>query len=191
MTSGNTERLEHRASFSQDDSGQHRADAIEKLWHDSGNMDPKEMDSILWREQQGSDSDRAQTKWQQLQDALSQNKLEDSELTAFARNAAEYRKSVRDEILNDPEVTREYMFRDHLLVDKVDSVDSNLLAHTLTTIAERSNWYPLPGGQQDNHDKYRELVQMARQGRWEQIPDRIREMHSEATGPTSQQEQAA
>ena len=176
MTTPRGERLDHRTHYPMD-AGQLREQAIEDLW-DAQTTDNKKLDLILFGEREGHESDLAQSKWRNLQDNLSRGKIDDVSLAQFALDAAQNAKEVSKEILNNDR-TKEYLYRDDLLVDKADSLNNTLTVHTIQTIAEKSEWYPFPGEPDGHFKEHLELIQMARKGLWDQIPKRIHEMHLE------------
>ena len=181
MPARNGERLEHQAGF--DTEVNHvndRADTIDKLWDNSQSLTKQEMDVVMFGQQRDGESDDTVARWSKLDDGMSKDKMDDQSLSEFARDTAEHYKEVKRDILNDPDVTREYLYRDDLLVERVDSIETDLLSHTLLTVAERSQWFPLPGDHGSNIHNYSSLITMARKDQWEDIPARIREMHQEA-----------
>ena len=170
-----TEHLEHRSNARVQNHEEARIDAMEALWSEYEPSTKENLNLVVYGERRGGEDDLSQAKWNTLQDGLSKEKLGDAELADSARAAADYAKEAEREML-DSHLTEGYQGRDDLLMEKVYTLESNLLYHTLQTVSDRSNWYPLP----ENHDHFenhRELANMARSDRWEEIPGRIREIH--------------
>ena len=188
MPGKSNERLDYRTreetSFQEQ-----RMEAMDSLWEDHS-VSKEHMDTVIFGERRGGDDDASQTQWKTIQDGMAQEKLDDKALTTFAQATADYLKDTRKDFVDDRDRTQEYLYRDDLLMEKVENLDANLAAHCLERIAERSNWYPLPGDQDNNFRKHIELAQMARRNQWAQIPERLREMHQEITTEISRDQTA-
>lgn len=175
------ERLEHRGNHDvdhQDDRAEARIEAMDALWDNHRSLNKQELDLVVFGERKGGEDDRSQAQWQTIQDGLAQEKMDDKSLSDFAVATASYVKDARKEAL-DSDIARDYAGLDHLLVEKVDSIEANLTAHALQTISERSNWYPFPGEDRSHYENHVELANMAKHGKWEDIPERLRNMHQE------------
>ncbi len=182
MPSKGQEKLDHNVEH-QDDKTEASPDAMDALWDNHNSLSKEQLDLVIFGEPKGREDHKSQAQWQTIQHGLAQGKMDDQSLSAFAVATGDYVKETRKEVLQS-DIARDYAGQDHILVDKIDSIDANMTAHALQTISERSGSYPFPEADAGHYDKHVELARIAQQGKWADIPGRIREMHQELSRQT-------
>ena len=186
MPSTGQEKLDHETRHNvepQDDRAEARADAMDALWDNHNSLSREQLDLVIFGERKGGEDDRSRTQWQTIQDGLAQDKMDDLSLSAFAEATGDYvRETSREALQSD--IARSYTGQDHILADKIDSIDANMTAHALQTISERSGSYPFPEADAGHFDRHVELARMAQQGNWADIPRRIRDINQELSRET-------
>lgn len=142
--------------------------------------DKEQHDLFIYRDPRGQD-ETTHAQWHTIHEGLAQDKLENERLAHFARAAADYAKDAKQELLKDPDLYPDLPGQDHLMVDRVDNLDANLLLHTLTNVTDRSHYYPFPNGADPDYALHNEIIRMAKQNEWEHIPAKLEAMYLEAS----------
>ena len=140
-----------------------------------GNPSKEPLDLYVYNDPREND-DSAQTQWRLIQEGLAKEKIGDDELAVFAKAIGEYTKDAIKEIMDDRDFTSDYVTRDDLLLEKRLNIESNLNAHAIMTIAERSTW----NVGKSHIGLVEDLFEAADHGRWEQIPAKIKDMNNPA-----------
>ena len=118
--------------------------------------------------------------WGTITEGLSKDRLDDEELTGFAQALGAYVKDARQELLNEWGLAEEYTYRDDLLLEKMVRIEQDLRALALMEISQRSEWGLKPTGA--NVDAAKDVARLAQEGRWAEIPGRLREMGQNQEG---------
>ena len=112
--------------------------------------------------------------WATITEGLAKDRLDDEELTGFAQALGTYVNDARQELLQEWGLALEYAYRDDLLLDKMLRIKEDLSGVALQEIAGRfqSDLEQTP----ENAAAAQDVSQLAQQGKWTEIPGKLREM---------------
>ena len=125
----------------------------------------------------GGDADAV---WTTITEGLAKDRLDDKELAGFAQALGAYVNEARQELLQEWGLAQEYAYRDDLLADKMLRIKEDLSGVALQEIAGRFQWDLEQTPR--NAAAAQDVSELAQQGRWAEVPGRLREMAQNQQG---------